>query len=101
MCIRDSTNPLAGKSSAYEGLSSAFANAYRPDYNEADTGFRKLSGASCGFDQGQLDQIYGNTKTLTDIGQTGGITDEDKANINRASLLEQERTGGYSCLLYT
>jgi hypothetical protein len=90
------TNPLAGKSSAYEGLSSAFANAYRPDYAEADTGFRKLSGASGGFDQGQLDQIYGNTKTLTDIGQTGGITDEDKANINRASILEQERTGGYS-----
>jgi len=90
------TNPLAGKTSAYQNLNSAFANAYRPDYNEADTGFRKLTGAGGGFDQAQLDKIYGNVDTLSDIGRTGGITDEDKANINRASILEQEKTGGYS-----
>jgi hypothetical protein len=47
-------------------------------------------------DEGQLQQIYGNVGRLTDIGQTGGITDEDKANINRASILDQEKTGGYS-----
>ena len=82
--------------SAYTNLNSAYANAYRPDYGESDTGFRKLSSASGGFDQGQLDQIYGNVGRLTDIGQTGGITDEDKANINRASILDQEKTGGYS-----
>jgi len=83
------TNPLAGQSSAYAG-------AYRPDYSEADAGFRKLAGEGGGFDKGQLDKIYGNVDTLSDIGKTGGITDEDKANINRASMLEQERTGGYS-----
>ena len=83
-------------SSAYQNLHSAYANAYRPDYSEADTGFRKLASATGGFDQAQLDQIYGNIGRLSEIGRTGGITDEDKANINRASILEQERTGGYT-----
>jgi hypothetical protein len=83
-------------SSAYRGLSSAFNNAYRPDYGEADTGFRKLAGASGGFDQAKLDQIYGNVDTLTGIGQTGGITQEDKDNILRKQMLDQEQTGGYS-----
>jgi hypothetical protein len=82
-------NPLAGQSSA-------FSSAYRPDYSEADTGFRKLAGEGGGFDKGQLDKIYGNVDTLTGLGKTGGITDEDKANINRESILEQEKTGGYS-----
>lgn len=82
--------------SAYRNLSSAFGSAYRPDYGEADTTFRKLTGAGGGFDQAQLDQIYGNIGNLSEIGRTGGITDEDKANINRESLLNQERTGGYS-----
>jgi hypothetical protein len=90
------TNPLANKTSAYQNLNSAYANAYRPDYNEADTGFRKLTGAGGGFDQAQLDKIYGNVDTLSDIGKTGGITDEDKSNILRKSMLEQEETGGYS-----
>ncbi len=89
-------NPLAGKQSNYRGLSSAYGSAYRPDYGEADTGFRKLSGASGGFDQGQLDQIYGNVGRLSEIGRTGGITDEDKANILRQSILDQEKTGGYT-----
>jgi len=90
------TNPLANKSSAYQNLNSAYANAYRPDYGEADTGFRRLASSTGGFDQDKLNQIYGNVDTLTGIGQTGGITDEDKANINRKSILEQEETGGYS-----
>ena len=87
---------LSGKNSAYQGLSSAYGSAYRPDYTEADTGYRKLTGAGGGFDQSQLDQIYGNVGRLSEIGQTGGITDEDKANINRQSILDQEKTGGYS-----
>ena len=82
--------------SAYQGLSSAFANAYRPDYNESDTGFRRLSSKTGGFDESKLGQIYGNIDTLTGIGETGGITDEDKANILRSQMLEQEKTGGYS-----
>jgi hypothetical protein len=32
--------------SAYQNLNSAYANAYRPDYGEADTGFRKLSSST-------------------------------------------------------
>jgi len=90
------SNPLAGKTSHYGGLTSAFNNAYRPDYTESDTGFRKLASASGGFDQAKLDQIYGNVDTLTGIGQTGGITQEDKDNILRAQMLDQEKTGGYS-----
>jgi hypothetical protein len=87
--------PKLGTSN-YQNISSAYGSAYRPDYGEADTGFRNLASKSGGFDQGQLDKIYGNVDTLTGIGQTGGITDEDKANINRASILEQEKTGGYT-----
>jgi len=83
-------------SSNYRNLNSAYANAYRPDYGEADTGFRKLAGEGGGFDKGQLDQIYGNVGQLSEIGRTGGITDEDKSNIMRKSILEQEETGGYS-----
>lgn len=82
--------------SHYQNLHSAYANAYRPDYGESDTGFRKLASESGGFDADQLKQIYGNIGKLGEIGQTGGITDEDKANINRKSILEQEETGGYS-----
>jgi hypothetical protein len=82
-------NPMAGMSSAY-------ASAYRPDYTEADATNRKMTAAGGGFDQGKLDQIYGNVDTLTGIGKTGGITDEDKANINRQSILDQEKTGGFS-----
>src|SRR6188474_385987 len=67
------TNPLANKSSAYQNLNSAYANAYRPDYGEADTGFRRLASSTGGFDQDKLNQIYGNVDTLTGIGQTGGI----------------------------
>ncbi len=33
---------------------------------------------------------------LQGLGATGGITDEDKSNIMRQSLLDQEKTGGYS-----
>jgi len=83
-------------SSAYANLHSAYANAYRPDYGEADTGFRKLASKTGGFDEDQLNKIYGNVDTLTGIGQTGGITDEDKQNIMRQSMLDQEKTGGYS-----
>jgi hypothetical protein len=82
-------NPMAGKSSAY-------GSAYRPDYSEADAGYRNLSGKSGGFDQGKLDQIYGNVDTLSGIGKTGGITDEDKSNVNRQSILDQEKTGGFT-----
>lgn len=90
------TNALAGKTSNYQNLNSAYGSAYRPNYDEADTGFRKLSGTGGGFDEGQLNQIYGNISNLTNIGKTGGITDEDKANINRQSILDQEKTGGYT-----
>jgi hypothetical protein len=90
------SNTLGGKTSNYRGLSSAFNNAYRPDYGEADTGFRKLAGEGGGFDADQLKQIYGNIGQLSDIGRTGGITDEDRANINRQSILDQEKDGGYS-----
>ena len=82
--------------SAYSNIHSAYANAYRPDYGEADTGFRKLAGEGGGFDPEQLKQIYGNIGNLSEIGRTGGITDEDRANINRQSILDQEKTGGYS-----
>lgn len=82
--------------SAYRNLHSAYANAYRPDYNESDTGFRNLASATGGFNQEQLNKIYGNVDTLTGIGQTGGFTDEDKANIFRQSILNQEQTGGYT-----
>jgi hypothetical protein len=87
--------PKLGQS-AYANLHSAYANAYRPDYGEADTGFRKLASETGGFDKEQLAKIYGNIDVLGGIGRTGGITDEDRANINRASILEQEKTGGYS-----
>jgi len=90
------SNPLSGRSSNFAGLSSAFANAYRPDYTEANTGFRDLSSASGGFDVSKLGQIYGNTDQLSEIGRTGGITTDDYNNVNRQSLLDQERTGGYS-----
>lgn len=90
------SNPLSGKSSHYAGLSSAYSNAYRPDYSEADAGFRKLSGSTGGFDSDKLNQIYGNIDTLSGIGQTGGITDEDKSSINRQSILDQEQNGGYT-----
>jgi hypothetical protein len=90
------SNPLAGKQSNYKGLSSAFGSAYRPDYGEADTGFRKLAGEGGGFDDAQLKQIYGNVGNLSKIGETGGVTDEDRANINRQSILDQEKDGGYS-----
>lgn len=90
------SNPLAGKNSNYKGLSSAYSSAYRPDYGEADTGFRKLAGEGGGFDADQLKQIYGNVGNLSKIGETGGVTKEDYDNINRASILEQEKTGGYS-----
>jgi hypothetical protein len=90
------SNPLAGRSSNYSGISSAYGSAYRPDYGESDTGMRKLAGAEGGFDKGKLDQIYGNVDTLTGIGKTGGITDEDKANINRESILDREKTGGFT-----
>lgn len=89
------SNTLSGNS-AYRGLSSAYNSAYRPDYGEADTGFRKLAGEGGGFDADQLKQIYGNVSNLSGIGQTGGVTAEDQANINRKSILEQEETGGYS-----
>jgi len=82
-------NPMAGKSSAY-------ASAYRPDYGEADAGYRNIAGKEGGFDKGKLDQIYGNVDTLTGIGKTGGITDEDKSNINRESILDREKTGGFT-----
>jgi hypothetical protein len=87
--------PRLGQSNL-KNLSSAYGSAYRPDYGESDTGFRRLSGAGGGFDESQLQQIYGNIGELSNIGKTGGITDEDRANINRASILEQEQTGGYS-----
>jgi len=90
------SNPLSGKTSNYKGLTSAYGSAYRPDYAESDKGFRNLSSASGGMDQGKLDQIYGNVDQLTNMGKTGGITDEDKANINRQSILDREQTGGYS-----
>jgi hypothetical protein len=89
------SNTLSGNS-AYRGLSSAYGSAYRPDYSEADTGFRKLAGEGGGFDAEQLKQIYGNIGQLSEIGRTGGITKEDYDNINRKSILEQEETGGYS-----
>jgi len=89
------SNSLTGNS-AYRGLSSAYNSAYRPDYGEADTGFRKLAGEGGGFDKDQLNQIYGNVSNLSNIGQTGGVTDEDRANINRQSILDQEKDGGYS-----
>lgn len=82
--------------SAYQNLSSAFGSAYRPDYGESDTGFRRLADKGGGFDAAQLEQIYGNIGNLSEIGRTGGITDEDKANILRKQMLEQEQTGGYS-----
>jgi len=82
--------------SAYANLSSAYGNAYRPEYGESDTVYRGLTGKGGGFDQAQLDKIYGNVDTLTGIGQTGGITEEDKANILRKQMLDQEQTGGYS-----
>ena len=90
------SNPLSGKASAYQNLNSAYLSAYRPDYSEADTGFRNLASSTGGFNADQLNQIYGNIGQLTNIGQTGGITDEDKSNINRQSILDQEATGGYS-----
>ena len=48
--------PRLGASN-YRNLNSAYGSAYRPDYGEADTGFRKLAGEGGGFDKAQLDQI--------------------------------------------
>ena len=90
------SNPLSGKQSNYRNISSAFNNAYRPDYAEADAGFRKLSNESGGFNQDKLNQIYGNVDTLSGIGKTGGITDQMRSDINRQSILDQEKDGGYS-----
>jgi len=89
------SNPLAGLSSNYAGISSAFANAYRPDYGESDAGYRKMAGAGGGFDADKLNQIYGNIDQLTDYGKTGGITDSDVSNVNRQPLLDFEQNGGY------
>lgn len=74
--------------------------------------WNELMGPTGGFDPGRLGHItdvsgqlrgaganYNTSRDastgLMDIGRTGGISDDDRANVNRDYLLEAERTGGY------
>lgn len=57
--------------------------------------FRDLQGNTGGFDEARLKGITGDSTALREFARTGGVTPEQEGNINRQSLLDFEKTGGY------
>jgi len=58
--------------------------------------WEELMGKEGGFDPTRLGNLTSSATSLRDFASRGGLTAEDRANVNREPLLEFERTGGYS-----
>ena len=50
-------------------------------------------GKNAGVDRTQIDETYND---LRDFSKTGGLTEQNRADIQRPTLLEYEKTGGYN-----